>query len=94
MSTDLVRRLSPEEEELEKKRAELAALEADLAQRELDLATLHAELHAFEQKYQQMIGIRYVELDQIEAQISEYMAYLESARDFKPSIAIEEAVRT
>jgi DnaJ-domain-containing protein 1 len=93
MSSDLVRRLSPEEEELEKKKAELAALEADLAQRELDLATLHAELHAFEQKYQQTIGIRYAELDHIEAQISEYMAYLESSRDFKPSINLKQLYR-
>jgi DnaJ-domain-containing protein 1 len=93
MSVDLIRRVSPEEEELEKKRAELAALEAELAQRELDLATLHAELHAFEQRYQQMIGMRYAELDRIEAQIDEYMAFLESSGDFKPSDSLKQLYR-
>ena len=41
------RRSTPEEQELEKKRAELVSLEADLVQRELDLATLRAELASF-----------------------------------------------
>jgi DnaJ-domain-containing protein 1 len=93
MGSDLVRRLTPEEEEVERKRAELDALETDLAQRELDLATLHAELHAFERKYQQVIGIRYAELDRIEAQITEYMAYLESSQDFKPSDSLKKLYR-
>jgi DnaJ-domain-containing protein 1 len=93
MNSDLVRRLTPEEEEVEKKRAELSVLETDLSQRELDLATLHAELHAFERKYQQMIGIRYAELDRIEAQITEYMAYLESSQDFKPSDSLKKLYR-
>ncbi|WNZ26204.1 molecular chaperone DnaJ [Leptolyngbya sp. NK1-12] len=85
MDKDIVRRLTPEEEELGKKHSELANLEAELTQRELELATLHAELHAFERKYQQIIGIRFSELDRIEAQITEYMAYLEASKEFKPS---------
>lgn len=85
MSSSLVHEQTPEEQELEKKLAELAALEAELAQRELDLATFQAELRAFEREYLQVVGIRYTELDQIEARIAEYMAYLESSRDFKPS---------
>jgi DnaJ-domain-containing protein 1 len=93
MNSDIIRRLTPEEEEVEKKRAELAALETELAQRELDLATLHAELHAFERKYQQVIGIRYAELDRIEAQITEYMAYLESSQDFRPSDSLKKLYR-
>jgi DnaJ-domain-containing protein 1 len=93
MGSNLVRRLTPEEEEVERKRAELDALETDLAQRELDLATLHAELHAFERKYRQVIGIRYAELDRIEAQITEYMAYLESSQDFKPSDGLKKLYR-
>lgn len=93
MSGDLIRRLTPEQEELERKQAELSTLEAELAQRELDLTTLHAELHAFERKYQQTIGIRYAELDLIEAQIAEYTAYLESSKDFKPSETLKKLYR-
>ncbi len=40
MSSNLTRRLTPEEQELEKKRRELVALEAELADRELGLATM------------------------------------------------------
>jgi DnaJ-domain-containing protein 1 len=93
MNSDIIRRLTSEEEEVEKKRTELAALETELIQRELDLATLHAELHAFERKYQQVIGIRYAELDRIEAQITEYMAYLESSQDFRPSDSLKKLYR-
>lgn len=93
MSSDIVRRLTPEEEELEKKRSELTLLETELAQRELELTTLHAELNAFERKYQQIVGIRFAELDRIEAQILEYMAYLETSRDFNPSDSLKKLYR-
>ncbi len=93
MSSDLIRKLTPEEEELAKKQAELEAVEAELAQRELELATLHGELHAFERQYQQTIGMRYLELDRIEAQIEEYMAYLEESRDFAPSESLKQLYR-
>ncbi len=74
MSQDVTRRLSPEEKELEKKRLELAELEGQLVQRELELATLRAELGAFERRYLQTVGVRYAELDKIEAQIAELLA--------------------
>ncbi len=93
MSDDLIRRLTPEQVELERKQAELTVLEGELSQRELDLTTLHAELHAFERKYQQLIGIRYSELDRLEEQIQEYTAYLESSRDFNPSENIKKLYR-
>jgi hypothetical protein len=76
MNTDLIRHLTPEEKELNKKREELAALEASLAQRELDLATFRAELHAFEIRYIRVVGSRYAELDEIRAQIAELQARL------------------
>ncbi|MBW4618278.1 MAG: molecular chaperone DnaJ [Cyanosarcina radialis HA8281-LM2] len=93
MTSSLIRRQTPEEQELEAKLAEIAALEAQLGQRELDLATIQAELHAFEREYLQVIGTRYTELDRIEAQIAEYMAYLESSRDFKPSESLKKLYR-
>lgn len=93
MSSDLVRKLTPEEEELAKKKAELAELEAELAQRELELATLRGELHAFDRLYQQTIGMRYLELDRIEAQIEEYMAYLEASQNFAPSESLKQLYR-
>lgn len=93
MNDRLVLRVSPEEEELQRKSAELAASEADLLQGELDLATLHAELKNFEREYQQVIGTRYAELERIEQQIAEYMAYLESASDFKPSEDLKKLYR-
>lgn len=74
MSIDLIRAQTPEEKELVRKLAELTVLQDELAQRELDLATLQAELHAFERMYLCIVGIRYAELDEIEAQIAEALA--------------------
>ena len=45
------RRLSPEEEELRTKQAELDSLLDRLAQNELDLETLHAEINSFFSTY-------------------------------------------
>jgi len=76
MAFDLTHKLTPEEEELEKKRAQLSALEVQLAQRELDLATFRAELGTFESRYLRIVGVLYAELDEIEAQIAEANARL------------------
>ena len=76
MSIDLIRAETPEEKELARKLAELTVLEGELAQRELDLATLQAELHAFERRYLRIVGIRYAEFDEIDAQIAEALAEL------------------
>lgn len=76
INTSLVKKQMPEERELEKKRAELAALEEELAEREVELATLQAELHVFEQRYLRIVGVRYAELDEINAQIAEARARL------------------
>ncbi len=93
MSGQLVRKLTPEEIELQKQQAELAELEAQLAQRELDLATVQAQLRAFEHRYLQAVGIRHQELDRIEAQIAEYLAHLESNKDFRPSNRLKQLYR-
>jgi hypothetical protein len=70
----MVRLLTPEERELERKRAELAALEGELAECELELVTLHNELRAFEAHYLRTVGMLYAELDDLEAQIAETQA--------------------
>ncbi len=93
MTSDLIRHVSPEEEELAQKEAELAALELELAERELGLATLQAELHAFEREYLHLVGSRYAELDRIEAQIAEYMTYLENNQAFRPSDDLKKLYR-
>ena len=74
MSNQMVRVKSPEEEELDKKRAQLAQLESQLADRELDLATLRAELAAFERRYLRIVGLRYAQRDELEAEIAQYFA--------------------
>lgn len=66
--------LTPEEEELARKKAILADLEAQLADRELERASLLAELVHFEKHYLQTVGRRYAILDDLKAQISEARA--------------------
>ncbi|MGB8098160.1 MAG: J domain-containing protein [Terracidiphilus sp.] len=74
MTSGVVRRLSPEEEELAAKREDLARLEAELADRELALASLKAELAAFEGLYLRRVGILYAELDEWTARLAELKA--------------------
>lgn len=69
-----LRYLTPEEEELSTKLAELEQLESEMAQRELDLATLMAELQAFERRYAREVGVRIAELDQLEADLADRIA--------------------
>ena len=71
MASNLTRKQTPEERELAAKQAELAALETQLVQRELDEATLRVELHAFEQRYVRLVGIKFAEIDDLEALIAE-----------------------
>ena len=74
MSTGVDRRLSPEEEELAKKREELALLQADLADRELYLTNLQVEISAFDRRYRRQVGVLYAELDEWNAKIAELVA--------------------
>lgn len=93
MNDNLILSKSPEAEELERKKAELSTIEAELIQKELELTTLHAELHAFELDYSKIVGSRSTELERIKQQIEEYLAYLESSREFKPSDSLKNLYR-
>ena len=74
MGIGIVRKLTPEEEELAAKREELARLEAELADQELTLASLKAELAAFEGLYLRRVGVLYAELDDWNARLAELHA--------------------
>src|SRR5206468_6257032 len=66
--------LTPEDEELQRKKASLAELEAQLADRELELASCLADLVHFETRYLQSVGRRYAILDELKAKIAEALA--------------------
>ncbi len=71
---DLVRTVSPEDREVERKRQELATLEAEFADAELALLTCHAELAAFEALFVERVGSIYAESDAIRAAIARLRA--------------------
>ncbi len=71
MAPNMTRTQTPEERELAAKKADLTVLESQLAERELDLATLRGELRAFEQRYLRIVGVKFAEIDEVEAQIAE-----------------------
>lgn len=81
-------RPKPEEEELERKKQELQRLEDRLIELELQLHSARAELSAFERLYLTTVGLRYAELDEIEAQIAELLARSEPA-----NVEAQEAAR-
>jgi predicted nucleic acid-binding Zn-ribbon protein len=72
----IVRKLTPEQEELDRKRVELNAVRAALAERELELADLHAQLKSFEGRYLRQVGVLYAELDDWRAKLAELEATL------------------
>lgn len=70
----IVRSESPEERELVRKRAELAALEAVLAEEELRLTTERVEVFLFERRHMRQLAAKYAELDDLEADLAEALA--------------------
>ncbi len=93
MTGKVVFRPKPEEEELKAKRLELQALETQLVERELHLAGLRGELAIFENLYLKIVGVRYSELDEINAQISELLARREPDNDEAQNAAKDARVR-
>ncbi len=81
MTEDLTEIMSPEENELTAKRAELAALSDHLAEKELELEDLKLSLSRFQNRYFSEVGCKYVELDEMMAQIAEAEAKKHTADD-------------
>jgi len=89
MPGKIARRLKPEEEEVLRKREELAAIRAVLAERELELVDLRSQLAAFEGRYLRQVGALYAELDDWKARIAELQARLDPSAASK--VQAEEA---
>src|SRR6266581_2178587 len=87
MNSQIARRTSPEEEELARKREQLALLQARLAERELFLTNLRAELSAFEGQYLRQVGTLYAELDEWNAKIAESLADEDGTEESRSSAA-------
>jgi hypothetical protein len=81
--------LSPEDWELAQKRAQLLDLETQLSERELALATLQAELSAFEALYLRVVGTKFAERDDLQAQIAEIISIADPESDRLHNIATE-----
>jgi hypothetical protein len=81
MLNQLVRNVSPEEEELLRKREELASIREMLAERELELADVSGRLASFEAHYLREVGVLYAELDDWNARIAEFRAEKEPSAD-------------
>lgn len=77
MSNEIVLRLKPEEEELLRKRDELAGMRGVLAERELALTEFRSKLAVFEGRYLRKVGVLYAELDDWWARIAELEVLIE-----------------
>ena len=65
---------TPEEAELAAKKAELERLSEVLAEKELNLAELKLAVARFQHRYFSVVGRKYVELDELRAQMAELKA--------------------
>lgn len=61
---------TPEEIELDHKRSELALIQEQLCEREQAFSTLKAEIRMFEQVYEEILGVRITELEELEWQLN------------------------
>ena len=74
MSEELIRVGSPEEEELSAKKSELSFLSELLAEKELEFEELKLSVARFQHRYFVEVGCKYVELDDLLAQLTEARA--------------------
>ena len=70
----MIKTNTPEEAELAKKKAELEQLSDVLAEKELVIEELKLTVAQFQHRYYFKVGKRYVELDELRAQIAELIA--------------------
>ena len=77
--------ITPEEAELFSKKTELEQNSAILAEMELDLEDLRLSLARFQHRYFNEIGKKYVQLDDLRAQIAEHRA-LHTPQDFRTEV--------
>ena len=93
MNTEAHLRPRPEDEELTLKRQECECLESQLIERELYLTELRAEVASFENVYLKVVGTKYAELDEIEAQIAELHARRDLGNSDAQQVAREARAR-
>ena len=70
----LFKTVTPEEQELVEKKAELERLSKNLADKELDIEEIRLAVARFQHRYFAEIGKKYVRLDDFRAQIAELRA--------------------
>jgi hypothetical protein len=93
MNSDLEYSRTPEERELLIKQKELSDLEEKLVRNESDLASLHVDLQIFEQRYHQIVGVKFQELDYIESQIQELERNIAANKKNLPSKHLKDVYR-
>ena len=76
-NSKLVKNLSPEEEELQRKKEELAALEGQLVELELDLSTIQADVPSFIDSVNAALGKKLVEQALLKSRLAEALLVLE-----------------
>ena len=74
MENDLTKANTPEEAELAKKKVELDRLSQVLAEKELNIEELKLAVGQFQYRYFPEVGRKYVELDELLAQIADLKA--------------------
>jgi len=74
MKNDLTKANMPEEAELAKKKVELDGLSQVLAEKELNIEELKLAVRRFQHRYFSEVGRKYVELDELQAQVAQLKA--------------------
>jgi len=71
MNDEIIRKLSPEEEELENKKAILSKLSSQLADLQLEISTVNSEVESFRGMYLNRLGKKFLYLDELLAKVAQ-----------------------